>query len=138
MKRSIAIVLAYLFLQGNVGLSLVKHYCGDFLAGQNLGLVPAKTSCGMESDPGSCEKPGSDQADGCCHNKVEKLQVDESLKAPVLASVDFVPLVLFLIAFAFSSFRLRGATTEVALSDYSPPHRFTHRRFRAFLQIFRN
>ena len=138
MKRFVALVLAYLFLQGNVGLSLVKHYCGDFLARQNLGLIPAKTSCGMESDPGSCEKPGSDQADGCCHNEVEKLQVDEGVKAPALASVDFVPFVLFLIAFAFGNLRPRSATTEVALSDYSPPHRFTHQRFRAFLQIFRN
>ncbi|MBC7922388.1 MAG: hypothetical protein H7Z75_15015 [Ferruginibacter sp.] len=138
MKRSIAIVLAYLFLQSNVGLSLVKHYCGDFLAQQNLGLFASETSCGMEADPGSCEKPDQDEANGCCHNEVEKLQVDDSLKAPVLASVDFIPFVLFLITFAFGNFRLRIATNEVALSGHSPPHRFTHLRFRAFLQIFRN
>lgn len=145
MKKIIAILLAYLYLQGNVGLSLVKHYCGEMLALQNIGLFTAKVSCGMEreskplrQEASGCEKPKEIKKSDCCHNKVEHLQVDDSLKAPSLASVDFVPLVLFLISFAFSGFRLPNITDEVALSGFSPPHRFNHRRFRAFLQVFRH
>ncbi len=144
MKKFVALLIATLFLQGHIGLSLVKHYCGDILALQNIGLFATEVSCGMEKkatrqQAPSCEKSTRAKKSNCCHNEVEHLQVDDdSLKAPSLASFDLAAIVLFLIPFAFGGFRLVNITPEVALSGYSPPHRFTHLRFRAFLQIFRN
>lgn len=144
MKKFVAILLTFLFLQGHIGLLLVKHYCGDKLASENMGLFDAEASCGMEKKAAqplasSCEKPPKHKKSHCCHNEVEHLQVDDdSLKAPSLASLEMVPMVLFLISFVFGRFRWVNITQEVALSGFSPPHRFTHLRFRAFLQIFRN
>ncbi len=144
MKKFVAILLAFLFLQSHIGLALVKHYCGGMLASENIGLYAPEASCGMEkktasSQASSCEKSGKAKENHCCHNETEHLQVDDdSLKAPSLASLEMVPFVLFLISFALGGFRLVEVSREVALSGFSPPHRFTHLRFRAFLQIFRN
>jgi hypothetical protein len=142
LKRIIALLLAYLFLQGNIGLAQIKHFCGDLLAIQKTSLFTAEASCGMESDEHpstpSCEKPSHPTKKSCCHNEVQQLQVDQSLKSPSMASVDLVPFVLFVISFAFGHFSLLAGRLEVAPSGYSPPHRFTHLRLRAFLQVFRN
>ena len=48
MKKFVALLLATLFLQGHIGLSLVRHYCGDNLALQKIGLFATEASCGME------------------------------------------------------------------------------------------
>ena len=133
-----------LFLQGYIGLALVRHYCGERLAGQHIGMFTAEASCGMEKKAASqqsppCEKPARVQEKDCCHDEVERVQVeDDRLKAPSLASPNLVVVVLVALSFVFGSFRLANVASEVALSGYPPPLRFTHRRFRAFLQIFRN
>ena len=140
MKQVVALVLTYLFLQGNIGLALVKHYCGDVLALQNINLFVDKPSCGMEKapKPKSCEKPVQEEPAGCCHNEVQTLQADQSLKAPAMASVEFVPFLLFVITFTFGQFRLTESYRLVTAAGYSPPHHLRHSRFRAFLQIFRH
>jgi hypothetical protein len=127
------------FLQGTVGCSLVRHYCGDFLASYQMGWLSQSAGCGMETKASDCEAPKPTKDGGeCCHDEVETLQVDHSLKTPTLATVDFVPFVLFVIFYVSGYFRLSAGYRDVAPSDYSPPHQFTHRRFRALLQVFRN
>lgn len=127
------------FLQGTMGLSLVSHYCGDWLASQQLGWFSGSPGCGMETDAkDGDQRPETTPGKDCCHNEVQTLQVDDSLKATAMASVDFVPFVLLLLVYVSGYFRLATGYRESALPGYSPPHRFTHRRFRAFLQIFRN
>lgn len=139
MPSIFTLLMTVFFLQGTIGLSLVSHYCGDWLASQQLGWFSGSAGCGMEDEAKDCEKrPEATQDQHCCHNEVQTLKVDDSLKSTAMASVDFVPFLLFLIVYVSGYFRLATGYRELALPGYSPPHRFTHRRFRAFLQIFRN
>lgn len=67
MKKSLAILLAFVFLLSSLGFSINKHYCGNRLKSVNLILIQNNKSC-----CGDVEMP-----EGCCKNKTKYIKLKE-------------------------------------------------------------
>ncbi|RYY21910.1 MAG: hypothetical protein EOO04_17150 [Chitinophagaceae bacterium] len=135
---SFILLISFLFSQ--VGLTSAKHYCGDFLATSNVGLLAKATNCGMEMGKASCGNEDESASEkSCCHDEIEHLKADtESLK--IVNSELHFPDVVFIHATAlfhyFSAILYPEQAESVMAISHSPPYILSSLRLLAFLQVF--
>ncbi len=70
MKKSLTILLMFVFLMGSIGLDVKAHYCGGELLQLSVNGLPINTSAGHEM-------PGCMDGDGChsCKNVYKNYKV---------------------------------------------------------------
>ena len=101
MKRILAISLLLIFIAGQVNLTLVTHYCGNFAIDNSISLGEEKLTCGMLE---YCCNDESRDADGpvianedCCSNDFYSVDCDaffnkseNSIENKVIFAASFV------------------------------------------------
>ncbi|MDP5101897.1 MAG: hypothetical protein NWQ09_11270 [Nonlabens sp.] len=86
MKKTAHTIFAYfmsaVLILSTMSFTVHKHFCGAFLA--NVSLIVPSAGCGMEQalTEDSCELS---ELPGCCNDKQELLQGQDTLKMDVLA-----------------------------------------------------
>lgn len=101
MKRILAISLLLIFIAGQVNLTWVTHYCGNFAIDNSISLGEEKLTCGMLE---YCCNEESGDADGpvianedCCSNDFYSVDCDaffnkaeNSIENKVIFTASFV------------------------------------------------
>jgi len=129
-KGLLSVFLVVCFLSSAVGISVYKHYCGDFLA--EISLYVQSNPCADEGGEDACNK-GKEM--DCCDDETEfyRLQLDSVKPTIVDLKIQFVPkkyLVLFtpqptqLVDQVQTGFSLKEKPTE-KIPIYKRLHRFT-------------
>jgi len=84
IKNIIPYVFLFSLLLSSTGISVYKHYCGDFLASFSF-YTPAD-DCSPDGDE-SCEEKGKD----CCDDETEYFTADIDLVKQEVQDFHFVP-----------------------------------------------
>ena len=85
VKKTTHVIFAYfmvtVLILSTMSFTVHKHFCGAFLA--DVSLIVPSGGCGMEQvlTEDSCER---NALPGCCHDKQELLQGQDTLKMDVL------------------------------------------------------
>jgi hypothetical protein len=141
MKKSIAILLTYCFLLGNIGLVSVKQDGSDLFVIQGLEFyVPGVTSAVVPIASESSRQDSDEDANSAngCQDESDFFQLNESLKPRALVVLQAVPFLCYLSFFNFLSLFLGEVSNPVFAQGFLPPLCFTHLRLQAYLQVFRN
>jgi hypothetical protein len=74
MRRTIAILTAFLLIASGMHISIDRHFCGGTLAGVKVSVTGKLASCGMEEvDSRSGNQPVFDKK--CCEDQVSDLNI---------------------------------------------------------------
>ena len=88
MKRIhhfISFVLLLSFLSSSIGVSVYKHYCGDFLAA--VSLYVESNPCADENGGDICS---SNKATSCCDDETDYYQLDTDLVVAVSKKLQII------------------------------------------------
>lgn len=121
MKSVLSILIALVFLAGQVGFTLSTHYCGGKIFEQSLGVIHSDLSCGMEGESTTiCENNGTAVKDNCCHDEFQSLALVNEFKTQVdeINISEYLALVFTLSFFELLSFDPPSFSEEL---NISPP-----------------
>ncbi len=115
MRKTIALILAVLYLGTTTGATVHMHYCMGELAEWGLGYNKSKTcgKCGMEK---------SDEKDnGCCKDEHKFVKNDNDQKPAESFVINFALHVFDLPAEYFSAIEIPFSGTEKYPVSHAPP-----------------
>lgn len=127
-RKILHIVMAFVLVASNLGLTLSTHYCqGDALESQ-INLTPVDLGCGMADMGNSCALPVELHGDKtqfdntpCCENEYQTIQPTEDFikeATPVTFNIDFA----IAIVYATLNPDLFPNSTQQSYTEYhSPP-----------------
>jgi hypothetical protein len=82
MKRFLSLLLAVVFLAGNIGVTVANHYCGDEIYNQAVSLGHADLNCGMEkSERQTCESPNDFFSKSCCQTEFHNYKISDEFQS---------------------------------------------------------
>ena len=111
MKKTLSILLAFVFLLSSSGFSINRHFCGNKLKSTDVLLIQnAESCCGKKEMP-----------EGCCKNETQIIKIKEHFtptQTVSLPSTDFIA--IFVLAFVETlNFSL---TENNKISSYADSH----------------
>ena len=127
-RKILHIVMAFVLVASNLGLTLSTHYCqGEALESQ-INLTPVVLGCGMADMGNLCALPVEHHDDEthidnilCCENQYQSIQLTEDFvqeTTPITFNVDFA------IAFVYATLNLDlfpNSTQHFYTAYHSPP-----------------
>ncbi len=124
MKKILAIFLTVLFLAGNMGFTVINHYCGGEVMESAIAIGYEDIDCGMEEMESACDNLHGDGLyfqNDCCKDEVIALDIADDYVSSTPAEL---PDVQFAIAFVVTSLQLIDAKTSQnsGITGYSPPY----------------
>ena len=128
LRKIFYIVMAFVLVASNLGLTLSTHYCqGEALESQ-INLTPVDLGCGMTDMVNSCALPLEHHDDEthidnipCCENEYQTIQPTEDFiqeTTPITFNVDFA------IALVYTTLNLDlfpNSTQHFYTAYHSPP-----------------
>lgn len=121
MIKVLTIVLTFIMLLHNIGLSLAIHYCGGKVANINVGIVVKKGTCGMENNEKPCNHSNPQFKKYCCCDKLYQCKLKDNFRKPYLADFKIVKVtilaVINIIYQVFNSYSI----ASLILHNHSPP-----------------
>ena len=104
MKRILALSLLFIFLAGQLNLTLASHYCGSIKVETTMSLGKVDLDCGME-EMQTCDRPSENEERSaclkihCCVNEYSSADTDDFFNA---SEQNIIPQVFFVHYFFIS------------------------------------
>ena len=114
LKKSISILLTFVFLISSSGFSINRHYCGNKLKSTNILLIQNTGSC--------CGK--KEMPEGCCKNETQVIKITENFTSTQtinLPSADFITVFVLAYVKTFNFSLIVCDTINLYADFHSPP-----------------
>ncbi|MCH7534279.1 MAG: hypothetical protein IH948_00755 [Bacteroidetes bacterium] len=138
MKSILSILLAIIFLAGNVGFTVGIHFCGGHAVKTELMFGHNDLSCGMADMDQGCDSHSDTttlKKKDCCQNQYIQFQIEDDYHMPINEiSITDIDLILGY-KLAYVSLINTNTSQEVHHIYYPPPvlKRDTYVLFQTFL-----
>jgi hypothetical protein len=113
MKKGIAAILFTFYLAFSTGLVVNLHYCMDRFDSMQLGSANSDFcgKCGMHTE----------DSNGCCHDSVQILKIDDDQQAATIAFSFKSPKALPVLQNEFIDAKILDEHSIIYSDDHSPP-----------------
>ena len=121
VKKFTSILLIFLLLVSNTGISYAQHFCGEYEMMAKVTIGQERLSCGMAAVKDLCDESHQSDTHSCCNNQYTQVDFDDTFIQSVF-EFQITPIFdVINTAISASVSRVLKLQKEVVNNPYNPP-----------------